>query len=37
LAFTLREEHGLKGCVNRVLRRIFGPEKDDNKELGKIA
>jgi hypothetical protein len=25
----LREEHGLRVFVNRVLRRIFGPERDE--------
>jgi hypothetical protein len=25
---TLREEHGLKEFENRVLRRIFGPKRD---------
>jgi hypothetical protein len=26
---TLREEHGLRVFENRVLRRIFGPKKDE--------
>jgi hypothetical protein len=26
---TLREEHGLRVFENRVLRRIFGPERDE--------
>jgi hypothetical protein len=26
---TLREEHGLKAFENRVLRRLFGPKKDE--------
>jgi len=26
---TLREEHRLKVFVNRVLRRIFGPKRDE--------
>jgi hypothetical protein len=26
---TLREEHRLKICENRVLRRIFGPRRDE--------
>jgi hypothetical protein len=39
---TLREKHGLRVFENRVLRRIFGPKKDEvitearrlrNKEL----
>jgi hypothetical protein len=25
---TLKEEHGLRVFVNRVLRRIFGPKRD---------
>jgi hypothetical protein len=29
LTLTLREEHRLKVCENRVLRRIFGPERDE--------
>jgi hypothetical protein len=28
-ALTLREEHGLRVFENRVLRRIFGPKRDD--------
>ena len=28
-SFTLREEHRLKVFENRVLRRIFGPKKDE--------
>jgi hypothetical protein len=27
-SLTLREEHGLRVFVNRVLRRIFGPKRD---------
>jgi hypothetical protein len=26
---TLREEHRLRVCENRVLRRIFGPKRDE--------
>jgi hypothetical protein len=42
LSLTLREEHGLRVLENRVLRRTFGPERDEvtgewrklhNKEL----
>jgi hypothetical protein len=29
LSPTLREEHSLKLFVNRVLRRIFGPARDE--------
>jgi hypothetical protein len=29
LSLTLREEHGLRVFENRVLRRIFGPKRDD--------
>jgi hypothetical protein len=29
LSLTLREEHRLRGFENRVLRRIFGPKRDD--------
>jgi hypothetical protein len=28
-SLTLREEHGLRLFENRVLRRIFGPKKDE--------
>jgi hypothetical protein len=27
-SLTLREEHRLRMCENRVLRRIFGPKRD---------
>jgi hypothetical protein len=27
----LREEHGLRVFENRVLRRIFGPRRDDGR------
>jgi hypothetical protein len=29
LSLTLREEHGLRVFENRVLRRIFGPKRDE--------
>jgi hypothetical protein len=29
LSFTLREEHRLRVFENRVLRRIFGPKRDE--------
>ena len=29
LSLTLREERRLRVCENRVLRRIFGPKRDD--------
>jgi hypothetical protein len=28
-SLTLREEHTLRGFENRVLRRIFGPKRDE--------
>jgi hypothetical protein len=28
-SLTIREDHGLKVFENRVLRRIFGPKKDE--------
>jgi hypothetical protein len=31
LSLTLREEHKLRVFENRVLRRIFGPKKDEVK------
>jgi hypothetical protein len=31
-SLTLREEHRLRVCENRVLRRIFGPKRDDVTE-----
>jgi hypothetical protein len=35
---TLREEHGLRVFENRVLRRIFGPKRDEvTGEWKKIA
>jgi hypothetical protein len=29
LSLTLRKEHGLRVFENRVLRRIFGPKRDE--------
>jgi hypothetical protein len=29
LSDTLREEHSLRVCKNRVLRRIFGPKREE--------
>jgi hypothetical protein len=38
LSLTLREEHRLKVFENRVLRRIFGPKRDEsNRRLDKTA
>jgi hypothetical protein len=31
-SLTLREEHRLRVFENRVLRRIFGPKRDEVKE-----
>jgi hypothetical protein len=31
-SLTLREEHRLRVFENRVLRRIFGPKKDEVKD-----
>jgi hypothetical protein len=28
-SFTMREEHGLRVLENRVLKKIFGPRKDE--------
>jgi hypothetical protein len=28
-SFTLREDHGVRVFQNRVLRKIFGPKKDN--------
>jgi hypothetical protein len=34
-SLTLREEHRLRVCENRVLRRIFGPKREMNRrEVG---
>jgi hypothetical protein len=32
LSFALREEHGLKVFEDRVLRRVFGPKRDEATE-----
>jgi hypothetical protein len=32
---TLREEHGMRVFENRLLRRIFGPKRDE--ETGKLV
>ena len=34
--FTLKEERRLKIFENKILRRIFGPEKDENVEWGRL-
>jgi hypothetical protein len=34
-SLTLREEYRLKVFENRILRRIFGPKKDENGDLVK--
>jgi hypothetical protein len=34
---TLREEHRLRVFENRVLRRIFGPKRDEVKGVGKTT
>jgi hypothetical protein len=31
-SLTLREEHGLRVFENRLLRRIFGPKRDEMTE-----
>jgi hypothetical protein len=37
-SLTLREEHRLRVFENRVLRRIFGPKRDEvTREWRKIA
>jgi hypothetical protein len=37
-SLTLREERRLRVFENRVLRRVFGPKRDDvNKRMEKIA
>jgi hypothetical protein len=35
-SFTLRGEHGLRVCGNRVLRRIFGPEGEEDGSWSKL-
>jgi hypothetical protein len=34
LFLTFREEHRLRVFENRVLRRIFGPKRDEVTEVG---
>jgi hypothetical protein len=36
-SLTLREDHRLKVFANRVLRRIFGPKRDEEAGGWKIA
>jgi hypothetical protein len=36
-SLTLKEEHRLRVFENRVLRRIFGPKRDEVTGNGKIA
>jgi hypothetical protein len=36
LVSTLREEHRLKVFENRVLRRIFGPKREEDGSLRKL-
>jgi hypothetical protein len=36
-SLTLREEHGLRVFENRVLRKIFGPKKDEVMMMEKTA
>jgi hypothetical protein len=33
----LREEHRLRVFENRVLRRVFGPERDEVTEMKKVT
>jgi hypothetical protein len=35
-SLTLREEHGLRVFENRVLRRVFGPEKEEDESRTKL-
>jgi hypothetical protein len=35
-SFTLREEHRLRGFENRVLRRIFGPKREEDGSWRKL-
>jgi hypothetical protein len=37
LSLALREEHRIRMCVNRVLRRIFEPERGTNRRIEKIT
>jgi hypothetical protein len=35
-SLTLREEHRLRVCENRVLRRIFGPKREEDGSWRKL-
>ena len=35
-SLTIREEYRLRVFENRILRRIFGPKRDDNGEWRKL-
>jgi hypothetical protein len=35
-SLTLREEHRLRGFENRVLRRIFGPKREEDRSWRKL-
>ena len=35
-SLTLREEHRLRIFKNRILRRIFGPKRDENEEWRRL-
>ena len=35
-SLTLREEHRLRAFENRILRRIFGPKRDENGEWRRL-
>jgi hypothetical protein len=35
-SLTLREEHRLRGFENRVLRRIFGPKREEDGSWRKL-
>jgi hypothetical protein len=37
LSLTLRDEHRLRVFENRVLRRIYGPEREEVGRLEKTA
>jgi hypothetical protein len=36
-SLTLREEHRLRVCENRVLRKVFGPKRDEVTGMEKAA
>ena len=36
-SLTLREEKRLRVCENRVLRRVFGPKRDEVTGMEKVA